>query len=262
MKHFISSTLALLVVQAKFEQTMGGDFNPDAFPLEGSEIEEYPDEIGMGEYLDEKRMEADAKRMEAESQRVVSKKYAERAYALRGSKGCSKNKRVTLFKFCNIGADAFAESATHQLYLNGFLGDTFSANSVDGCQDLGIEPRMITPEEKLKAGVREYDDFREDDFLYTLPSSYWYDNSCDAYGIVLSREHDGSWNGCYEHTGSNPDAAPKNLGLHKCNGAFQIPENSFAWFIEIESVSSDEDQPLVRLDPKADAKHFDKASYP
>lgn len=251
MKLFLSSTIAIVVAQSKFEQTMADGFDPDKYPdMLG------PDEIGPDDIMTERSepffdetvpddlLDARSAKSElpdeigieeAPEEVVVAERYTKRANQLRGGNKCSKNKKVTLFKFCNMGTDPF-EDASHKFYLNGFSDTTTGAYSDGECRAVGLDPKIITPEDKLKVGIREFDDFHEDDHSYTMPSSFWYDHTCDTYDIVLSRNSEGIWSGCYAPSGTDAGVTPTDLGMSKCEDGYEIPPDSFVWFVMVQPV--------------------------
>ena len=154
---------------------------------------------------------------------------------------CSPIKKLTVFKFCFDGPSKLNDYTNHGLFLNGFLWEDTADIDWDQtgqCHHLGNDPRFVSADEALKVGIHSFDDFHEEDYSYTLPSSFWYSDSCEAYDIILSRENTGQWTGCWEPAGIAadlaPQAGPPGMANMRCPEGWEFPNDSFALYLRVE----------------------------
>ena len=185
---------------------------------------------------------------------------------------CSRNKKITLYRFCIEGDQDQGQNGEHKLILGDYT-DGETKYREDECHDLvdRFHPQHLSHNEDLVVGTIEVDTHDEDDFILEMHPDRWYIDTCHTYQIALSNEFEwrgsNSWSGCwYSVYGAVEEAAQLHPPhLNQCpDDHYDRPDDSFTWYLRIEPDDDSDGHGKVNYPPgwhDSAGKEFDCVWY-
>ncbi len=153
-------------------------------------------------------------------------------------KTCSKEKKVSIYKFCIEGDCDSGAEGEHRLKLDGqWLWGGFRDFREGQCHSINHSAKTVDAWKSLAVGTEEHDDWSENDsYFATMTASSWYSETCETYEIILAKEHTSAKKEsmCWEMSASG-GAKGVDLGLTatRCT-EWTTPSESFLWYLKVE----------------------------
>eukprot|EP00986_Skeletonema_menzelii_P012030 scaffold6413_cov126-Skeletonema_menzelii.AAC.2 len=173
---------------------------------------------------------------------IVGKKNDEglRGVRQRGlaAKTCSKEKKVSIYKFCIEGDCDSGAEGEHRLKLDGqWLWNGFRDFREGQCHSINHSAKTVAAWKSLAVGTEEHDDWSENDsYFATMTASSWYSETCETYELILAKEHTSAKKEsmCWEMSAAG-GAKGVDLGLTatRCT-EWTTPSESFLWYLKVE----------------------------
>ncbi len=164
---------------------------------------------------------------------------------------CSKQKKVSIYKFCIEGnCDAGAEGE-HRLKMDGhWLYNGYKDFREGQCHSINYPAQTVDAWKSLTVGTEEHDTFSENDSWFaTMAASAWYSETCETYEIILSKKHtqESQESMCWEvSAGGNVKGVDLGLTATRCS-EWTKPSESFLWYLKVEPAyvdSAKQDNPI------------------
>lgn len=153
-------------------------------------------------------------------------------------KTCSKEKTVSIYKFCIEGDCDSGAEGEHRLKLDGhWLWGGFRDFREGQCHSIRHSPKTVAAWKSLNVGTEEHDDWSENDsYFATMAASSWYSETCETYEVILAKQHTSEKREsfCWEMSAAG-GAKGVDLGLTatRCT-EWTKPSESFLWYLKVE----------------------------
>jgi hypothetical protein len=153
-------------------------------------------------------------------------------------KTCSKEKNVSIYKFCIEGDCDSGAEGEHRLKLDGhWLWGGFKDFREGQCHSINYPAKTVDAWKSLAVGTEEHDDWTENDsYFATMTASSWYSETCETYEVILAKEHtsERKESMCWEMSvGGSAKGVDLGLTATRCT-EWTKPSESFLWYLKVE----------------------------